>query len=265
MPASPQLELRRQYELLEMEYNYEKELFLQQADRTDLDKKIRKGICWYPLSIGRSYYNSLNQFVVEVYRTENTDLEHHFEFGCPVLFFDADTYNQRTRYLNFSATVNYVDENRMVVILPGSEVLPLLQGAINLGVQQSFDENCYKLMFASLRAVMNDQKGRLAELRDIFHGNRPTTEYTFSPLRFPWLNAAQEKAVNQVLRAKDVAIVHGPPGTGKTTTLVEAIYETLHRENQVLVVHKATWLLIGYPNSSQTGAFRSCESEIRCE
>ena len=54
-------------------------------------------------------------------------------------------------------------------------------------------------------------------------------------MRFPWLNLSQEEAVNHILAAKDVSIVHGPPGTGKTTTLVEAIYETLHRENQVMV------------------------------
>jgi superfamily I DNA and/or RNA helicase len=75
----------------------------------------------------------------------------------------------------------------------------------------------------------------LAELRDIFHGNLKTSTFSFGLTRFPWLNSTQEEAVNKVLHAKDVAIVHGPPGTGKTTTLVEAIYETLHRENQVLV------------------------------
>lgn len=95
MPSSPILELQRQYELLEMEYNHEKELFLQQADRTDLDKKVRRGICWFPLSVGRSYYNSLNQYVVEVFRTENTDVDHHFEFGRPVMFFDAEPSTDR--------------------------------------------------------------------------------------------------------------------------------------------------------------------------
>lgn len=235
MPSSPILAIQQQYKLLEMEYNYEKELFLQQADKVSLDKKIRKGICWHPLSIGRSYYNSLNQFVVEVYRTENLDEEHHFEFGCPVVFFETDPLHGQNHYLNFTATVNYADENRMVVILPGTDALYPLQNAYRLGIQLSFDENVFKQMFSSLNAVMNDKDGRLAELRDIFHGIRPTAELTFSPLRFPWLNATQEHAVNKVLRAKDVAIVHGPPGTGKTTTLVEAIYETLHRESQVLV------------------------------
>ncbi|MBQ2075836.1 MAG: AAA family ATPase, partial [Muribaculaceae bacterium] len=76
---------------------------------------------------------------------------------------------------------------------------------------------------------------RLAELRDLFYNHSKTGQFSFAPLRFPWLNPTQEHAVNEVLLAKDVAVVHGPPGTGKTTTLVEAIYETLRRENQVLV------------------------------
>lgn len=235
MPSSPLLELQRQYELLEMEYDCEKKAFLQQQDSISLDKKINRGTCWYPLTVGRSYYNSLNQYVVEVFRTDHLDTDHRFEFDRPVMFFDADMEHVKIRPLNFPATVNYVDENRMVVILPGPEAMAQLNEAMRLGIQLSFDENVFKLMFASLRAVMTDKNGRLSELRDIFHGMRPAGELTFAPMRFPWLNPTQESAVNKVLRAKDVAIVHGPPGTGKTTTLVEAIYETLHRENQVLV------------------------------
>ena len=130
MTSSPILELQHQYELLEMEYIYEKEQFLQQSDRIGLDKKIQRGICWYPLSIGQSYYNSINQFVIEVFRTENTDFEHHFEFGRPVIFFDVDTQNNKIHYLNLVATVNYVDENRMVVILPGTDALGQLQACL---------------------------------------------------------------------------------------------------------------------------------------
>ena len=235
MPASSISELQRQYGLLELEYNHEKATYLEENERISLDRKISRGICWHPLSIGRSYYNSLNQFVVEVHRTEHLDTEHHFEYGRPLMFFDADIEHTRIRYLNFPATVSYADDNRMVVVLPGPEALHRLNEAVRPGVQLGFDENVYKLMFASLRAAMQDKDGRLAELRDIFHGMRPAGELVIPPMRFPWLNPSQENAVNKVLRAKDVAIVHGPPGTGKTTTLVEAVYETLHRENQVLV------------------------------
>lgn len=141
----------------------------------------------------------------------------------------------KLNYLDFVATVNYVDEDRMVVILPSVDALLALQSKEVVGVQLYFDETSYRLMFEALKQVIGAKNNRLAELRDIFHGTQPASTFSFHPLRFPWLNATQEEAVNKVLHAKDVAIVHGPPGTGKTTTLVEAVYETLHRENQVLV------------------------------
>lgn len=231
---SPVLWLQHQYDLLQLEYNYEKEQFRQQTELMGIGRKIKRGMCWYPLNLGRSYYNALNQLVIEVERREDKDIEHLFEYGRPVCFFTQDL-SGKLNYLNFVATVNYVDEDRMVVILPGVDALLMLQHSEVLGVQLYFDETSYRLMFEALNQVIAARNDRLAELRDTFHGTRPASVFSFQPVRFPWLNRTQEEAVNKVLHAKDVAIVHGPPGTGKTTTLVEAIYETLHRENQVLV------------------------------
>lgn len=232
--SSPILYLQRQYDLLQLEYEYEKELFKQQTELMGIGRKVKRGMCWYPLDIGRSYYNALNQLVVEVERREDKEIEHLFEYGRPVCFFTQDVIGKLT-YLPFVATVNYVDEDRMVVVLPNADALLSLQGKEVLGVQLYFDETSYRLMFEALKQVIGAKNNRLAELRDIFHGTQPVSTFTFQPQRFPWLNRTQEEAVNKVLHAKDVAIVHGPPGTGKTTTLVEAIYETLHRENQILV------------------------------
>lgn len=231
---NPVLYLQHLYEALQTEYEYEKEQFKQQTELMGLGRKIKRGMCWFPLHIGRSYYNALNQLVIEVERQEDKEIEHVFEYGRPVCFFTQDPLG-KLNYLNFTATVSYVDDDRMVVVLPGTEALASLQTDKALGVQLYFDETSYRLMFEALKQVIGAKNNRLAELRDIFHGKQPTSSYSFQPIRFPWLNQTQEEAVNKVLHAKDVAIVHGPPGTGKTTTLVEAIYETLHRESQVLV------------------------------
>ncbi|MEQ3144518.1 AAA domain-containing protein [Phocaeicola coprocola] len=231
---SPVLYLQHQYELLQIEYEYEKEQFKQQTELMGIGRKIKRGMCWYPLNLGRNYYNALNQLVIEVERREDKDIEHQFEYGRPVCFFTQDV-SGKLNYLNFVATVNCVDEDWMVVILPSVDALLALQSKEVVGVQLYFDETSYRLMFEALKQVIGAKNNRLAELRDIFHGTQPASTFSFHPLRFPWLNATQEEAVNKVLHAKDVAIVHGPPGTGKTTTLVEAVYETLHRENQVLV------------------------------
>ena len=143
---------------------------------------------------------------------------------------------QSIKYFSFTGTVSYVDGDRMVITVPDSApLLELQQSTDPIGVQLSFDETSYKLMFEALDRVMKAKNNRLAYLRDLFYSHQKAGRFSFEPMKFPWLNPTQERAVNEVLWAKDVAIVHGPPGTGKTTTLVEAINETLMRESQVLV------------------------------
>lgn len=231
---SPSADLQRQQLLLRMEYEYEKEEFRRQTETMGIARKVKRGLCWYPVATGRSFYNSLNQLVVEIARTEDRDIEHVFEFGRPVCFF-REGYDGKIKYMNFTATVSYADQERMVIVLPNAGALMEVQGEDRLGIQLYFDETSYRTMFEALEDTLRAKGNRLAELRDTLLGTLPVKRRELYPVRFPWLNSTQEEAVNKVLCAKDVAIVHGPPGTGKTTTLVEAIYETLHRENQVLV------------------------------
>ena len=232
-------QLRRQKLLLQLEYYTEKEAFRKQTETMGLRRKVKRGDAWFPIRVGKSYYNSLNQLVVEVFRGEEEDVDHNFEFGRPVVFLSAaddKDLGGKLRYFSFTATVSYVDGNRMVVAVPDSAPLLELQSSSQpLGVQLSFDETSYRAMFQALDRVIAAKNDRLAYLRELFHGDRQPQRYAFEPIRFPWLNPTQEQAVNEVLWAKDVAIVHGPPGTGKTTTLVEAINETLMRESQVMV------------------------------
>jgi len=234
MINSPLLHLQEQQQLLRMEYDYEKAEFQRHTETMGVARKVKRGLCWFPATVGRNYYNSLNQLVVEITRTEDTDIEHNFEFGKPVCFFHQSG-NEDIHYLNFNATVSYADETRMVVAVPSLSAIMDLQQAERLGVQLYFDETSYRTMFEALADVLRAKGNRLAELRDILLGTSKPGFRELYPVRFPWLNPTQETAVNKVLCARDVAIVHGPPGTGKTTTLVEAIYETLHREPQVLV------------------------------
>lgn len=240
--SSPIQALQQQRLLLQLEYQTEKEAFRKQTEETGIERKVKRGDAWYPLKVGKSYYNSLNQLAIEVFRTTDQDIEHTFEFGKTVMFFTFQNNqntlnnlnNQTIKYLPFTGTVSYVDGDRMVCILPSEGNIVTLQHTENIGVQLSFDETSYRLMMEALDRTIKG-KGRLGELRDLFYSHRPVETFVFPPMHFPYLNPTQEDAVNMVLRTKDVAIVHGPPGTGKTTTLVEAIRETLMRESQVLV------------------------------
>jgi len=280
-PVSPILELQRQQLLLQKEYEEEKLAYQQKLDAIGLQRRIKHGDVWWPVRVGRSYYNSLNQLCVEVFKVSTSDndddIDHNFEFGKPVEFFSSvecrvdslefataaqrntsqphaavansklstlhstlnhdAVANSKLSILNSQfrkGTVSYVDGDRMVVSVPDGFPLGDLQQE-GIGVQLSFDETSYRMMFDALERTMR-ARGRLGYLRDLFYTPSMKAEtFAFGDMHFPYLNQTQEHAVNEVLRAKDVAIVHGPPGTGKTTTLVEAIYETLRRESQVLV------------------------------
>lgn len=227
-------EMQHQLQLLQQEYEYEKEMFWDSTHKADVPRKVQQGICWYPVRIGASRYNSLNQLTVDVFRVEGEDVEHNFEYGRPVCFFRLKE-NGELVYLDCPAAISYVQDNRMVIALSEAQMLAVLNRKEGWGVQLYFDDTSYKMMFAALRKVMLANNDRTAYLRDVLLGNLPAGFRDLLPMRFPWLNASQENAVNRVLAAREVAIVHGPPGTGKTTTLVEAVFETLHRENQVLV------------------------------
>ena len=264
--TSPIQALMQQRTLLQLEYYTEKEAFRKLTEQMGMQRKVKRGDAWFPLRVGKSFYNSLNQTAIEVFRTSDQDIEHNFEFGRPVMFFmvkkmgknenqgstalqlseNASDANhkvqssnlkvQSIKYFSFTGTVSYVDGDRMVITVPDSApLLDLQQSTEPIGVQLSFDETSYKLMFEALDRVMKAKNNRLAYLRDLFYSHQKAGRFSFEPMKFPWLNPTQERAVNEVLWAKDVAIVHGPPGTGKTTTLVEAINETLMRESQVLV------------------------------
>ena len=232
--TSPIQALEQQRLLLQLEYQTEKEAFRQQTEQIGIRRKVKRGDAWWPVKVSKSFYNSLNQLAVELVRLADTDIEHNFEFGRPVSFFRMDDGESTIHYFRQTGVVSYVDGDRMVVTVPDGFPVIDLQSVDQLGVQLSFDETSYRLMMEALdRAIKG--KGRLGYLRDLFYSRQKPETFVFPPMHFPYLNATQEVAVNEVLRAKDVAIVHGPPGTGKTTTLVEAIRETLMRESQVLV------------------------------
>lgn len=235
----------KQLFLIKQEQEYERAEFRKEIETQGVLRRVKRGNCWAHISFGRSYYNSLDRLVVEVinegYDADNP-IEHNFEYGKNVCFFSQSVSKAGGQpgdlhFLDIICTVSYAEEDRMVVTLPNDGALSRLLSLERPGVALHFDETTYRLMTQALNRVEKAKGTRLAELRDIFHagaplswGSRPNVEP-----QYPWLNVSQQEAVRDVLRAKDVLIVHGPPGTGKTTTLVEAIDEVLRREPQVMV------------------------------
>ncbi len=243
MSAIKHPDITGQLRLLRIEYEEERRAFSRLTDSIGVERLADRGNAWFPIRKGKDFHNSLNQRVVEIYRCTPagddddgaaTDDDHNFEYGHPVSFFSMDGSAGDIVTHRFAGTVSYVDADRMVVAIPENADLSMMGSGRSCGVMLSFDETSYRAMTEALQRLAKAD-GRLGYLRDLFYSHRKAAERGASAIQIGYLNEAQESGVNKILRAKDVAILHGPPGTGKTTTLVEAIHETLRRESQVLV------------------------------
>jgi hypothetical protein len=232
--ASSTVELIKQQKLLRMEYEYEKDNFSRISHKSDIFAKKKSGFCWFPIVPVKSYYNAINQLIVEVSRPADDDTEYRFEHEQLLSFFSVDDKG-KVNYFGFTARVSYVTDRIMAIVLPGRSESTAIHSALNLGVHQSLDSTSFNTMLKALDNVMQAKDNRLAYLREVLLGNCLPKYQQYIPVHTNWLNKSQGETINRILASKDVAIVHGPPGTGKTTTLVEIIFETLRREEQVMV------------------------------
>ena len=241
--------LDEQQRLLHLEYEAEKREFEELSRHIGVRRRMQQGKCWYPIGGGRTFYNALNQLCIEIHNeafgatdAEGTSTmalpEHEFEPGKPVAFFRAESESDTPLFWSWNCMVSRIDDQRMWITIPNTQAAETLREYARvgqLGVQLSFDATSHRVMREAIHAVQNADNERLIHLRNVLIGDEKPTFRAEQPLPFPWLNPSQQKAVMKVICAREVAIVHGPPGTGKTTTLVEAIGETLKRETQVLV------------------------------
>ena len=207
------------------------------AKATLFTGSIQEPSCRYPVHLDACGYNAIGQLTLALkYEVNEDELEVDFEPGKPVSFFRLD--NNEVTELPHQCYIETVGDGYMVVSLPSKSVEQSLRDNAQrhmLGVILGVDTTSFQVMSEALHEAERKEDEHFAHLRDVLLGNAKPSFRSLPPLDFPWLNQSQELAIQHVVEAQEVAIVHGPPGTGKTTTLVEAIIETLQRETQVLV------------------------------
>lgn len=226
-------ELEHTLELLRIEAREDRELYQHKMKGMTLAQKKEEGFVWYPLAIKDTYYGMGERLIIEVERSANLDDPHHFQTGKTVSFFSSHDSDERDE---IAGVISAIGQKFMKLVFFVDEV-PEWAHRGKLGVELLFDEGGYKEMEAAVREVIKSRNNRMEILREVLLGYQPATfRPDYKPVRVPGLNITQNEAVNRCAEAADVAIIHGPPGTGKTTTLVAAIEETLKTETQVLVV-----------------------------
>jgi ATP-dependent RNA/DNA helicase IGHMBP2 len=209
------------------DYRLYRELFL----RVNLEQRKKNGVTWYPVKINTEELGTGDLLHLEIERTSLLDSPHQFSSGKNVSLFS----NQNDPSLEITATIKSVSKNSMRLIMHAEE-LPDWCYDGRLGVNIQFDDNSYQEMQRALDQVIEAKHNRTAELRDMIEGELPLTfGETDETLLVQRLNLSQNRAVRHLLRVRDIGVLHGPPGTGKTTSLVQAIRLTLQTEKQVLV------------------------------
>ncbi len=220
-------------DLLNTERAVDKQAYLELTRSSTIAQRRASGIAWYPIAIRGTELNKAEYITVEVERVTNTDIPHQLRFGASAsLFSNLDPKN------NFlEGTLSFVGGNRLKISLRTDE-LPDWASDGKLGIELLFDDNSYDEMQAALKlATSVAEKREEGHLVRVLTGTTPATFNTDVPhYENPKLNTIQNVAVNKIMQANELTILHGPPGTGKTTTLVQAILAlTKNGEQRVLV------------------------------
>jgi ATP-dependent RNA/DNA helicase IGHMBP2 len=225
-------QLRHTLHLITLERQADLEQYRQKVLLRSLTQRTQEGTTWYPVTIKRNYIGTGERLILEMEKTNHLDQPHAFQSGKLVSLFSNATGNPERDHIN--GVVNYVRGNQILVTLNSDELPDWLDDRL-VGIDVMFDEMVYREMEATMHTVIKAD-GRLGELRQLLLGDQPARRRSAHGIEAPsTLNKSQANAFRAAGSADDVAFIHGPPGTGKTTTLIEVIRFAIGEERQVLV------------------------------
>src|SRR6478736_2180017 len=228
-------ELSQVQTLLKMEQEEDLEQYKLKSAKSPIAERKKSGLCWYPITITKTEIGFGGKVVVEIERQGGRDQLHLFQTGKAASIFTNSNSDQGHNSNQLNGVIMTLKRNKLT-LATNKEDLPDWIEDGKLGIDLTFDEMSYREMEFALKKVIETEGTRLAYLRDVLYGAQPAAfknNISFRPI--PHLNDSQNEAVKNIEAAKDVAIIHGPPGTGKTTTLVQAVLRMLETESRLLV------------------------------
>ncbi|SEI67639.1 Superfamily I DNA and/or RNA helicase [Dyadobacter sp. SG02] len=224
---------KRLLELLKIEREEDKQSYQRLIERSSVSERRASGLAWYPIAIRGQEMSRGDYLAVEVERTTHQDLPHQLRFGMPAVLFS----NHEPKKDRVEGVISHQGGNRLKITLRTDE-LPEWSRDGKLGIDLLFDDNSYDEMQSALKAAdslgSSEKEGHLIK---VLTGEKaPSFDKDIYPITIPKLNPSQQRAVQNILSAQELAIVHGPPGTGKTTTLVQAIKALVKKDNKPILV-----------------------------
>ncbi|MFN8394914.1 MAG: AAA domain-containing protein [Bacteroidia bacterium] len=232
MEASKE-ELLRLLRLLDMERDEERRQWRERFLNTSLDQRVKEGTSWYPVVVESEEIGLGDRIVLEIARNASDERGPFQSGSIAALWCNAEAYRKNPP--SVTGVVIKAAKDKVILALDADDTPEWIDEG-KLGLDISYDERGYKEMTKAVNDVIEAQRNRLAELREVLLGQRAVSiDNRLGGAEYDSLNYSQNDAIQLVRMAEDLAIVHGPPGTGKTTTLVLAIADALKKEKQVLV------------------------------
>ncbi len=219
--------------LLKQEKEEDLEQYLLQTQDISLADRKTKGVCWYPVVTGKTGFDAGERLIIKIERPDSHTESHQFQSGKAISFFSNSGANTEQKTF-VTGVVNYVKRNEMSITINGNEFPEWIDDG-KLGVQLLFDEKTYKVMEKTINTLIDTKFKQHIEFRNILIGNATPHFHNNFQISLPQLNTQQNKALNLAANAESIAVIHGPPGTGKTTTLIQTGLHILKHEKQILV------------------------------
>ncbi len=221
--------LEKYLDLIKIEREEDLRQYQERMMNTSLQERKKEGVCWYPVVVTNEQIGVGEKYILTLEKTGDLEQKHHFQAGGIINFFTS-VDDQR----GINAVVKQVRDHKMKIVLNGDE-LPEWINDGKLGINLMFDDSTYQDMKSTIKNLQSTNNERLKHLINIIYNNTTTSFKNLPPTNNPSLNKTQLKAVNHCIASNDIAIIHGPPGTGKTTTISATIAEIVKAEKQVLV------------------------------
>lgn len=220
------------HQLLKLEQKEEKDRFLARIGKFNVKERALQGISWYPLAVNDWYFDKGERLVIEVERVSNLDRPHDLNTGRLVSFFSNKEENgEETKT---TGTILSIRGNQAKIVLKADSFEDWMKTG-KLGLDLLYDETSYKEMEHALKVLNLAEEPRLQVLIDVIYGTKSSSSRTVPAFNLPSLNESQNEALHNCLMQEDVAIIHGPPGTGKTTTVIGLVSQLLKEHSQILV------------------------------
>ena len=221
-------------EAIEAERKFEELFYKESISSRSVKEKVNLGFAWYPVKLLSKYYTIGENVEVELERKKEFSAPHKIKEGVGVRL----SAQFKGEDIEFNGTVSFLRKDKMRILLRTDAISKdALPDWANYAVEMVYDERPYQVMKDSIVSVMQQKNGPLKALREGIRMKNLLEDTGDFSLNYEHkhLNASQLHAVSSCLNSNQFSIIHGPPGTGKTTTLVALVAELAKVEKRVLV------------------------------